>query len=234
MSNAVASPRFRPALLAGVGGALTYEVIEGAPSAVSVSVYDDEGALAVTATPTISGSTLSYTVGASVCDEVGENFRARWTYTAGGVTYYRDQPFAVKKHVLTHQLSWDRFVREYAPLLKSRVGSIASPSDMIETSFAELLNLIRSMGRDPHRIMDASPLEPVLAHLVMRRIAEQFSFGSAQGGDAYQQWAEGAAGRAAALLTQAMAAVDWYDEDEDLVPAAGEAQVNLGTVSLSR
>ena len=38
-------------------------------------------------------------------------------------------------------------------------------------------------------------MEPVLAHLVMRRIAEQFSFGSAQGGDAYQQWAEGAAGK---------------------------------------
>ena len=77
-------------------------------------------------------------------------------------------------------------------------------------------------------------MEPVLAHLVMRRIAEQFSFGSAQGGDAYQQWAEGAAGKAAALLTQAMAAVDWYDEDEDLMPASGEAQVNLGAVSLSR
>lgn len=234
MSNAVASPRFRPALLVDVGGVLTYEVIEGAPSSVSVSVYDEAGTLAVTATPTISGATLSYTVGASVRDAVAENYRARWTYTAGGVTYRRDQPFAVKKHVLTHQLSWDRFVREYAPILKPRMGSIASPADMIETSFAELLNLIRSIGRDPHRIMDASPLGPVLACIIMRRVAEQLSFGSPQSGDAFQQWAGAMAGRAAGLFTQAMASVDWYDEDEDLLPSADEAGVNVGAVSLSR
>lgn len=223
-----------PVLLIDTAATLTWAVVEGTPTSASVVVFDHAGAQAETPTVTVSGTTLSAPILAATLDEASETYRARWTYTAGGTVYKRDQRFAVKKSIAAHALSSDRLVSDYYPILRSRYPSgVSTWQTLINAAFAELANLFRAKGLDIDSARDCSTLEPALAALAAYKIATSYSFGS-DASSPMQQWAADRETEYVRKLEQAIASFPWYDADGDLVPNAGETDVGLGRLRLSR
>lgn len=224
-----------PVFLLDTAATLTFEVVEGAPTATSVVIYDETGTSAETPAVTVSGSTLSASILAATLDAVSETYRARWTYTAGGSVYKVDQRFAVKRAIARHALSATRLVSaEYFPILRSRYPSgVSSFQTTINAAFQEIANLFRAKGLDIDSMRDCSTLEPALAALAAYKIAVNYSFGN-DTQSAHQQWADDRMGDYLRLLEQALASFPWYDADGDLMPNTGETDVGLGRLRLSR
>lgn len=235
MSNAATNARFLQAVLVDVGGTLYHDAIEGTPTSATAALFDESGDAAGTPSVTVTGDRLSCTVSDSVADEVGETYRVRWSYTAGGIARVHDRMFAVKKHIATHTLSSARFVSEYFPILANRwPQGQGSHATAIETAWAQVQNLIRARGLDPHRIIDTAPLEPVIAAVAAANIARNLTIGGASVPNALVAMAQDADAMATVGLDRCLAAVGWYDDDQNLKPGAGETKVNLATVRLSR
>ena len=223
------------ALLLDVGGTLTFDVIEGTPTSPSITLYDRNGTSIGTGTPTISGSRLSYAVSGALCDETSDVYAALWGYTANSVAYKRRTTWAVKARLAFHQLTSARLVSDYYPNLGNRYpAGVSSWDTVIDAAWREYQNWIRSRGLDPHRVMDTAPVEPILAALAASRAAVAYSFGSSQGGDVWQAWADGRRADASRMFTAMLASVGWYDEDESLTPNGGEVSTNLGYLAVSR
>lgn len=223
------------ALLLDVGGTLTFECIEGTPTSPSITLYDETGTEIGSGTPTISSSTLSYSVSAGLCDQTSDVYAALWTYTAAGVVRKRRTTWAVKARLAFHQLTSARLVSDYYPNLGSRYpAGVTSWDTAIDAAWREYQNWIRSRGLDPHRVMDTAPVEPVIAALAAHRIAVAYSFGSAASGSDWQAWAEARMVDASRLFAAMLASVGWYDEDESLVPDGGETHANHGVLTVTR
>ena len=227
------------ALLLDVGGTLSFTTIDGTPSSASVSLFDTNGTLLVTGTPTITGTgstaVLSYVVAAGYVDETGDNYRAPWSYTADGVARVRQQTWCVKARIAYHQLTSARLASpEYYPILASRTAPGTSTHDTaIAAAFAEYQAWVRAKGLDPHRVMDTAPVEPIIAALAAHRIALSYGFGSATTND-WQAWAEARLVDAQRLFDKLLQSVGWYDADESLDPDDSETGANLGVLRITR
>lgn len=223
----------RPALLLDVGGTLSFTAPEsGTLSAATVTVYDENGTITSIdgSAATVAGSTLSVVVGASVVDEVGR-YRARWTYTAGGVVYRRDQLFDVARAILAQTLTAARLVSDYYTMLANRVAT--SHATLLTTAWGEMLDDIERAGSNPHRIIDSRPLERAHAALTASMIAENLQ-PSAAGASDWIAWSQARRADYVRLLAAALDSVDWYDEGDDLLPASGELDARRGRTILRR
>jgi hypothetical protein len=219
-------------LLKDVAGSLSFTVVEGTPSSASVVIYDENGAQAETPAVTTSGTTLSCAIDAGTVDRIADNYRARWTYTAGGVVYRRDQRFAVRAAVAYHTLSVDRFVSAYYPLLRERFPrGVSTFAPMITAAWEEITGLLRGRGLDIDRMIDCGPIEPALAAYAAYKIATNYGFGNDTTSE-MQQWAQDRLAEYHRHLDAAIAAFPWYETGDDMVPTGADA--NLGRIRMSR
>jgi hypothetical protein len=225
----------RPAFEKDIGGTLTTTVAEpGVISAATVSVYDHVGDIVVTdATATISGSTLSYAVSGSVCDDLSSTrrYRARWVYTIGSGTFRLDQPFDVVKAVLRPSLTREALVGVYFPSLAGRQAG--THGEAITATWTTLLDMLEHRGVKPHRIIGGRELEPAHAALVAWHVARNFNgAGSTEAG--WPAWAQDRWNEAQSLVEQAIGSLDFYDDDEDLKPSPGEVDARVSRTILTR
>lgn len=227
------------ALLLDVGGTLSFTTRQGTPTSPEVKLYDPNGTLLVTATPTITGTgstaVLSYVVAAGYVDDTGDNYRARWSYTAGSVAYVRDMLWSVKARIVDHNLTTAILVSPtYYPALANRYPPGSSSHDTaIEGAFEQYQGWVRARGLDPHRVMDTAAVDNITAALAAHRIAINFGIGSATTND-WQAWAEARLIQAQRLFQEMLQSVGWYDADESLDPDASETHANLGVLRITR
>lgn len=223
-----------PVILLDTASTLSFTPGEGTPSSTSVAIYDENGTLAESPATTVSGSTISCTVAAGTVDEVGSTYRARWTYTAGGTVYKRDQRFVVRASIAGARLTTSRFVSDYYPLLADRYPrGVSSWQTLIDSAWVEMGFDLSARSIDVNRIIDYAPLERAHAALAAWKIASNYSFGN-DVSSVMQAWADSRRADYQTYLTAALANLAWYDGDDDLLPNAGETNVNLSRLRFSR
>lgn len=211
----------RQAIAKDVGGTLYFDVPEsGTPSSATIAIYDEGGAAtSVTAgVVTVSSSQLSYAVAAGVVDQLGDNWRAVWTYVISGTTYTEDALFAVVKRVSRPTLTDAKLVGYHAALVKGRfVSGQTDHANARAAAWAELCDGLLTRGLSIHRFRDPAFFESLHADLTAARILESLAPGTATTND-WQARAADLRARAYDRLREIKAEPGWYDAAEDLVP----------------
>lgn len=222
----------RIALLRDVGGTLRCEVPEGGPSSATVSIYDENGAITSidASAATVTGQTLSVSVGAGIVDQVGQ-YRARWIYTADGATRYRDQLFYVARALFDAPCGEESFLAQY-PILRDRMPrKVANATAFLDRAWGEIESRLRAKNLDPFRIVDPGPFEPVQAAYAAAFLAENLSAAATEADEwgskaiAWMRYAD-------AAFDRVLANLDWYDEDQDMLPGADEQRVRSRVLAL--
>jgi hypothetical protein len=224
-----------PAVELDVGGTLTVDVAEaGAITAATVSLFDVKGDATsiVDAAATVDGSRLSYVVAGAVVGALGR-YRARWTYTIGGVSYTRQQVFEVSRTVARPTLSPARLLSEYAALFTGRLPPTMTAQQALDSAWRLMGWQVHLAGKSIHRIVDLSQLEPAHAYWAASFISANLAPGSAASND-WQARAAALLADAQATLAQALQSVVWHDADGDLLPGAAEQNVNARRIVASR
>jgi hypothetical protein len=224
-----------PAVQIDGGGVLTLDVPEtGAISSASVSLFDPRGepTVVVDAAVTVVGSRLTYAVAGVVVGALGR-YRARWSYTIGGVVYTSDRLFEVSRSVARPTLSAARLLSEYAALFAGRLPPAMTAQQALDTAWRQIGWQVHLAGKSIHRVVDTSQLEPAHALWAASLISANLAPGSATSND-WQARAEALRAEAQALLTQALQSVVWHDEDGDLKPTPPEQNVNTRRIIATR
>lgn len=226
----------KPALLKDTASTLTFVAPEGTVTAASASValYDESGTAWTTTTPavTISTATLTVTVPAALLDTVARNYRAYWTYTVSSVVYTHNQTFDCVPAILYQTLTAAKVYGTYYPILAGREFPTASFDALRGIAWERLHNLVLAAGKEPNRIIDPLPLEPIHAALTAALIARNYRPGP---GTDWQQWADAREAEAQAGLDAVLAACAWYELGDDLLPGGtSEQYVNIGRLRMVR
>lgn len=223
-----------PVLLLDTAGTLSFTPGEGTPSSTSVAIYDENGTLAESPATSVSGSTISCTVAAGTLDAVASTYRARWTYTVSAVVYKRDQRFVVRSSIAGYRLTTAKFTSDYYPLLADRYPrGVSSWQTLIDGAWVEMGFDLSARSIDVNRIIDYVPLERAHAALAAWKIASNYSFGN-DASSPMQAWADQRRADYQTYMTAALANLGWYDAGDDLLPGAGETNVNLSRLRFSR
>ena len=228
----------KPCIRSDTAQTLTFHVPtgEGAPSSPTVVLYDQDGTQWTTTAPTAtaSGQNLTVTVPAGLVDDEAINYRARWTYTASSTTYVRDQAFDVRKQVFYATLDPTLLTTKYARLVTARYPSgVTSWQNEIDLAFEMIQDAIRAAGKDPHLVIDPRQFERAHAEWTAYLIARQYAMGD-QTTDDRIRWAEYMHEAGRRSLEQALAHVDWYDEDQDQGADSEEEGLNANRTMITR
>jgi hypothetical protein len=112
-------------LLIDIGGDLEYKYYENSiqqvPTSANITIYDNDGAEKVGQTAATIGAdgTMSYTVSATVADDVYYSWKAVWEFVVGGVTKYRSTLFDIVRQTLENPVV-DEDIINAAPFLKEK------------------------------------------------------------------------------------------------------------------
>ena len=226
----------KPSLLVDVGGTLRFWVPEGTPdSGATVSVFDETGAPTAVAgsTATIAGRELSIGVSAGICDYIAENYRARWTYTVAGETYRVDQTFDVSRAIIRAPCDEQGLLDQYPILTKRYPAGQSSHAPQLDGAWEDILGRIRQIGKLPNRVISSHGFRRAHATLAAALVAENLGVGSATTSE-WQALAEMWRQRFDDQIKGALAATDWYDASDDLLPSAAETRADLTVTRCER
>lgn len=223
----------RPAIEIDVGGTLTLDVPEGAPSSATVTIFRGTTVLVSETAAAVADSTLSCAIAPATASALGVHL-ALWSYTVGSETYRRRQLFSVVAAILQPTLTPERLTTYYAGLLTGRQHHAGmTHATAIATAWVHLMELVEAMGAEnAHRLLDPAPLEPAHAALAAWIIARNFAPGSATTND-WQAWAQERLGEARGLLEDALRRAA-YDANDDAKITPGEARVDFMRRRLTR
>jgi hypothetical protein len=215
----------RPAMLRNVGGTLAIDATEGSPSAATVEIFNAVGVSVDTPVVTRAAAHLTCTVTAGVCAAIGADLRALWTYTVGTSIYRKNQLFDVVVALIYPTLTTAAQLAKLYPVLEGRdFLGVAKQDDLIAAAWADMLDEIRTMGREPNFLIDGAPLTAAHAAFAAASVARNFRPGAASSDD-WQAWAAAAEEKGHKLLTAGMGNWRWYDANENLVPEDEEKNV---------
>jgi hypothetical protein len=145
------------------------------------------------------------------------HYQARWRYTIDGVEYRRLQLFEVRRHVAwcpLNQLKLETY--DYLIASRDRPDQPEGYARQIKLAWErDVLDAIRSRGRNPHLVRDVDQLEAAAAFYALGRI-----YGS--WGARYRDQAAEWSAQGAAALEQCFGNLTWYDLDENGVEGGSE------------
>lgn len=242
----------RTTIPTGVAGAVEYEEpsLGGEIAAATVQVYDEDGEITSIDgdAATVTGRTLSIAIPAELVDEEGL-YRARFTYTLGGVTKVRDRPFLVVPEVATPVLTQKRLTDVYWPRLrplvkKGDLGGMTAPqaiqnawewledyvSDFVTSKVRE--RGTRAESRGIHAIIDAgSVLERAHAAMAAHILAENATVGGPDDSP-WQAWGDERRTDATDEVERVLNSGAWMNFDDDIdspgdTVEAGETRIQI-------
>src|SRR5574343_660822 len=160
-----------------------------------------------------------------------EHRRERGIYTADGATRYRDQLFYVARALFDAPCGEESFLAQY-PILRDRMPrKVANATAFLDRAWGEIESRLRAKNLDPFRIVDPGPFEPVQAAYAAAFLAENLSAAATEADEwgskaiAWMRYAD-------AAFDRVLANLDWYDEDQDMLPGADEQRVRSRVLAL--
>ena len=181
------------------------------------------------------GIEASYTVQASQCPNVAQNFRATFTATVDGHTVRREVVYDVGLRESYNPASvsdirqrwpdfWRSELEEWAGL--RGLPALWSAYDRVETR-------IFATGRNPNRIRDVAPLVPLIVNRAFREMALNGLVPSAWT-DKIGEYIAQLDKDFDALLLETMSAVQWYDDFDNGTGGLTAGPRQIGGIRLSR
>lgn len=228
-----------PAIQKDVGGTLSFDVPEsGTISAAHVAIYDPRGA-EIRAESAANFDDAARVISTAIAPEEAAElylpsshgayqYQARWRYTVGAVELRRLQIFEVRRYVAYCPLTSAK-LETYDPLIRDRIwpGQVDWSPQIRLAWERDVCGTIRAKGRNPHLVRDVDALEEATALFALSRIYGGWGASYANQAAAYKD-------SAAAALGQQFGALDWYDENEDLVPDDAERRRPVWSIRCTR
>jgi hypothetical protein len=225
----------KPVFRKDAGGTLSF-VVDGSttPDSATVTIYDENGTSAGTPSVTRSGTTLTASVSAGICDAIATNYRAEWSWVIGSTTYVDNQTFDVVKHELRNRASATDLTARYPILTGRAAGTVATAhANAITAAFEWLLLDIEARGKYPHDCVDYRCVKQAHLALAAAFVAENLRPGN-DGTQDWQAWAADRRNEYRQQLDASLANAEWWDTNQDGVPAGDEQHTNQLVVTISR
>ena len=152
-----------------------------APSAVTVSVYDQNGQAIVDAqTATIASSFATYAISAATTNglQLSQGWRIEWTATISGeVHLFRNDAALVRRQLYPVVTDLDLFRRASSlnPASSTVITSLSNYQDYLDEAWCEITHRLINTGRRPNLIISPYSLRDVHLYLTLALIFEDLS-----------------------------------------------------------
>lgn len=113
---------------------------------------------------------IYYTIPAALCDELGENYRAFWRYTASSTVYYADSVWHVVNTILDLQITAEDMDREEPTLSQYGQITAAIKNNYIEGAYRRVWSELVGRGRMPWMIFNSFDINRVILYRALAQL----------------------------------------------------------------
>lgn len=208
-----------------------------APSAGTVSVYDEGGDVIVSAAAvTVTASVATYTVSGPLTSDLtpSDRWRVEWTLTVSGTTVpIRDEAALVRYRLRPTITDADigQRIRILSTDLAARPTSATTYSAAIEEADIRVQTDLLREGRRPWLVVSASALRECWLSAAIAVILDGLAIAHASDGDPYAARARDWDERYERAMSRARVAMDWDDDGE--ADAGGRTGPRAGALWLA-